>query len=331
MKITRKTLGWTLANLLIGATLLLAPGCTSATSPSASVSTETPVQSAGAPGPGQPTFDSDDQAAAALVAAARALDHDQVHQLLGPAWKELLSGDKVEDANAFKEFADRATERTHLEKLEGGSSILYVGNDNWPFPIPIAKSSGGKWFLDTETGKTEILARRIGKNELQAIQICHIYLNAQREYASQPHDDIDVLKYSQKILSTPGKQDGLYWPDSAGTTPSPFGRLIAEAKLEGYTPAPGQHAPYHGYHFRILKRQGSAAPGGQYDYVINGNMVGGFALIAYPVDYEASGIMTFIVNQRGKVFQKDLGPDTTTIARQVTEYNPDDSWTLVKE
>jgi hypothetical protein len=331
MKITRKTLGWTLANLLIGATLLLAPGCTSATSPSASVSTETPVQSAGAPGPGQPTFDSDDQAAAALVAAARALDHDQVHQLLGPAWKELLSGDKVEDANAFKEFADRATERTHLEKLDGGSSILYVGNDNWPFPIPIAKSSGGKWFLDTETGKTEILARRIGKNELQAIQICHIYLNAQREYASQPHDDIDVLKYSQKILSTPGKQDGLYWPDSAGTTPSPFGRLIAEAKLEGYTPAPGQHAPYHGYHFRILKRQGSAAPGGQYDYVINGNMVGGFALIAYPVDYEASGIMTFIVNQRGKVFQKDLGPDTTTIARQVTEYNPDDSWTLVKE
>ena len=318
--------------LLAGGISLLASGCSSSTnSPPGEVSAQTPAQSPGEPGEGQPVFDSDDQVANALTDAAKAQDHDQVHRLLGPAWKELISGDKVEDANAFKEFADRAAEHMRLEKHEGGASILFVGNDNWPFPIPIARSSDGKWFHDTEAGKTELLARRIGKNELEAIQICRIYVDAQHEYASQPRDESDVLKYAQKILSTPGKMDGLYWSAPPGGEPSPFGRLIAQAKLEGYEPTPGQHTPYHGYHFRVLKQQGDAAPGGKYGYVINGNMVAGFAMIAYPVEYDSSGIMTFIVSHQGKLYQKDLGPKTTDIVRCMKEYNPDSSWTLVKD
>ena len=289
------------------------------------------AQVSGEPGQGQPLFDSDDAAVSALLAAVKAQDHDQVHRLLGPAWQELVSGDKVEDANAFKEFADRAAEHMRVEKKDDSTSILHVGKDDWRFPIPIVKASDGKWFLDTEAGKDEILARRIGKNELEAIQICRLYVQAQREYASQDRDGSDVLKYARRILSTPGKMDGLYWSDPAGQEQSPFARMIAQEKLEGYNPTPGQHTQYHGYRFRVLKRQGLSAPGGKYDYVINGNMVAGFALVAFPAEYESSGIMTFIVGQRGKVFQKDLGPNTSEAAAHITEYNPDSSWTLVKD
>jgi hypothetical protein len=254
-----------------------------------------------------------------------------VHLLLGPAWKDLISGDKVEDANAFKEFAARAAEDAHLEKVDPSTSILHVGSDDWRFPIPVVRGGDGKWFLDTESGKAEILARRIGKDELEAIQICRIYVEAQREYANTDPDGSGLFKYAQKILSTPGKMDGLYWTASAGEEPSPLADLIARAKLEGYTPTPGKPAPYHGYRYRILKRQGPSAPGGKYDYVINGNMIAGFALIAYPDDYGSSGIMTFIVGQRGTVYQKDLGADTLQIARHITAYNPDSSWTPVKQ
>jgi hypothetical protein len=329
---TRGIIGRIVAGLLAGASLLLVSGCNHVANSSPTViSAQTAAQAPGAPGQGQPVFDSDDQVAGTLLAAVKAQDHEQVHHLLGPAWKELVSGDKVQDAGAFKEFADRAAEQTRLEKHPGEASILHVGKDDWAFPIPIARTSEGKWFLDTEGGKEEILARRIGKNELEAIKICRIYVNAQREYASQPRDDSDVLKYAERILSTPGKMDGLYWNVPAGGEQSPFGRLIAQEKLEGYQPAPGQHEPYHGYRFRVLKQQGAAASGGKYSYIINGNMVAGFALIAYPVDYESSGIMTFIVNQRGKVFQKDMGANTPEIARHVTEYSPDSSWKLVKD
>jgi len=329
---THGTIERIMAGLLAGGSLLFVSGCNHVANSSPTVtSAQTSAQAPGAPGQGQPVFDSDDQVVTALLAAVKAQDHEQVHHLLGPAWKELVSGDKVEDANAFKEFADRAAEHMRLEKHAGGASILHVGKDDWPFPIPIARTPGGKWFLDTEEGKEEILARRIGKNELEAIKICRIYVDAQREYASKPRDDTDVLKYAERILSTPGKMDGLYWSVPAGGQQSPFGRLIAQEKLEGYQPAPGQHERYHGYRFRVLKQQGAAAPGGKYSYVINGNMVAGFALIAYPVEYESSGIMTFIVNQRGKVFQKDMGANTTEIARHVAEYNPDSSWKLVKD
>jgi hypothetical protein len=309
--------------------LVLADGCNSTTSsPQASAL----AQTAGLPGQGQPLFISDTEASNAMLTAVKAQDHEKVHLLLGPAWKELVSGDKVEDTNAFNEFAHRASERTRLERKNDTTSIIHVGNDDWPLPIPISKTPDGKWFFDTEAGKTEILARRIGENELETIQVCRTYVEAQREYGSKDRDGSDVLKFAQRIMSTPGKMDGLFWSATRGQEQSPFGHLFAEAAKEGYEKTTGHpHEPYHGYHFRVLKRQGSAAPGGKYDYVINGNMIAGFALVAFPADYESSGIMTFIVNQRGKVYQKDLGPQTTELARKMTEYNPDSSWTLVKD
>lgn len=322
-------IGWIAAGLLASATLLLPAGCNSTvTSPPV----PTPAQTQPAPAPGQPVFDSDDEALNAMLAAVKAQDHEQVHRLLGPAWKELVSGDKVEDADAFKEFAQRAAERTRLQQQDDATAIVYIGNDDWPFPIPIAKTSDGKWFFDTEAGKTEILARRIGENELDTIDVCREYVKAQRDYAATDRDGSGVLKYAQRILSTPGKMDGLYWDAAAGQEQSPFGHFFATAATQGYAQTTGHpHEPYHGYHFRVLKRQGSAAPGGKYDYVINGNMIAGFALVAFPVDYESSGIMTFIVNQQGKIYQKDLGPDTTELARQMSEFNPDSSWTPVKD
>jgi hypothetical protein len=326
---TCANIGWIAASLLAGCALLLANGCNCTTcSPPAATS----AQISGAPGEGQLLFASDDEALNAMLTAVKAQDHEQVHLILGPAWKELVSGDKVEDANAFNEFAHRAAERTRLQKQDDTTSIIYVGNDDWPCPIPMAKTPDGKWFFDTEAGKTEILARRIGENELDSIDLCRAYVQAQREYASVDRDGSGVLKYAQRILSTPGKMDGLYWSITSGQEQSPFGHLFAAAATEGYEQTTGHpRQPYHGYHFRVLKRQGAAAPGGKYDYVINGNMIAGFALVAFPVEYESSGIMTFIVNQQGKVYQKDLGPDTTELARQMREYNPDDSWTLVKD
>lgn len=336
---TRGGIEWLAASFIAGA-ILLVSGCAPSTNPTTADNSPTtlpsdqaPAQAQGAPGQGQQTFASDDDAAKAMLAAVQAQDHDQVHQILGPAWKELVSGDKVEDANAFKEFAAHAAEHNRLEKKESTVTILYVGNDDWPFPIPIVQASDGKWFFDTEAGKSEILARRIGGNELGAIEVCRAYVRAQRQYARDDHDGSDVLKYAQRILSTPGKTDGLYWPVQPGQPASPFGPLVAQAEMEGYPPPSTQkpRPPYHGYHFRILKQQGPAAPGGDYNYIINDNMVAGFALVAFPDEYGASGIMTFIVNQRGKVYQKDLGSDTPQSARQMTQFNPDDSWTLVPE
>jgi hypothetical protein len=267
----------------------------------------------------------------AMLTAVKAEDHDKVHQILGPAWKELMSGDKVEDSNAFKEFATHAAEAAHLQKKDPDTSILYVGKDDWPFPIPLAKTADGKWFFDTEAGKAEILARRIGENELDTIDVCRDYVEAQRQYASKDRDGSGVMKYAQHIMSSPGKMNGLYWPVEPGQEQSPFGPLMAQASSEGYVANPGHpRQPYHGYRFHILKAQGPDAPGGKYDYVINGNMIAGFALVAYPAEYGSSGVMTFIVSHAGKVYQKDLGADTENIARQMTEYNPDGSWTMVK-
>jgi hypothetical protein len=266
----------------------------------------------------------------ALLTAVKAADHDQVHLILGPAWKEVISGDKVEDANAFKEFADHAADHSELQKKDATTSIIYVGKDNWPFPIPIVQTPDGKWFFDTESGRAEIQARHIGENELNAIQVCRDYVEAQREYASKPRDSSGVLKYAQQIVSTPGIKNGLYWEVPAGEEQSPFGPLLAQAAVEGYEQTQGHpNQAYMGYHFRILKSQGLAAPGGPYDYVINGNMIAGFAMVAFPEDYQQSGIMTFIISHQGKLYQKDLGADTKEIASDMTEYNPDDSWTLV--
>jgi hypothetical protein len=329
---TSRVIGWMAAGLLVGASFFLLNGCAGDKYESTpSISQQTPSQNPGEPGIGQPLFDSDTAVADSLVNAAKATDHEQVHLLLGPDWKELTSGDKAQDAESFKEFAGRAAERTRLEKVADSTTILHVGNDDWAFPIPIVKTAAGNWFLDTETGKTEVMARRIGKDELQAIQMCRLYVEAQWIYASQDRNGSDVPQYALKIRSTLGKTDGLYWPTAPGQEPSPLARVIAQAKLEDYQPPKDKHEPYHGYHFRVLKRQGSDAAGGKYDFVINGNMIAGFALVAFPAEYESSGIMTFIVNQSGKVYQKDLGPDTVEIARHMTEYNPDSSWTLVKD
>jgi hypothetical protein len=342
---SRNRLPASLAHLAAGA--LFIAGCTGAsgttTNAVAAPSTERQAatrplsepaaQSPANPAAGQTTFASDDDASKALLAAVAADNHDQVHQILGPEWKDLLTGDKVQDANAFKDFAAAAAEHNRLEKKDANTTILYIGKSDWPFPIPIVHDSEGKWFFDTDAGKAEILARHIGEDELGAIDVCRAYVRAQRAYFRMPHDDSDVLQYAQRILSKPSSQDGLYYPVAAGEKESPFGPLVADAEFEGY-PAPAdmaKHAPYHGYHFRILKEQGPAAPGGAYSYIINGHMVAGFAMVAFPDKYGASGIMTFIVNQRGKVYQKDLGENTAEQGGHMTQYNPDPSWALVQE
>ena len=288
---------------------------------------------AGDPGTGQQLFNTDDEGAAALVAAAKARDHDALNHIFGPSATEFISGDKVEDETAFDHFTKNAADHLELEKKDGNTSVIDIGKDNWPFPIPLTRLSSGKWFFDTEAGKQEILDRRIGANELETIKVCRAYVEAQREYASAVRDDSGVLKYAQHFMSQNGK-DGLYWAAASGEVESPFGPLMAQATLEGYTPGaregPGPQ-PYHGYVYQILTRQASSAPGGAYDYVINGNMIAGFALIACPVEHGTSGIMTFIISHQGKLYQKDLGRKTLDVARSIREYDPDSSWTLVAD
>lgn len=287
-------------------------------------------QEAGQPASGQPLYNSDQEAVDALLQAVQGPDNRQaVHRVLGVEEQEISSGDPVADAKGFDKFSARMKEKTRLEKVSDAKSILHVGSEDWPFPFPIVKGADGKWFFDGGAGKAEVLARRVGANELMAIKVCHAYVDSQREYASKARDNSDVLKYAQRFRSTEGKHDGLYW-NADGQEESPFGETIAQAGREGYNW--GQkgaiHMPYHGYLFRIIKKQGSAAPGGKYDYVINGNMIAGFALVAYPDKYGASGIMTFIVNHQGKVYQKDLGTQTVQTASKMDEYNPDSTWTL---
>ena len=285
----------------------------------------------GRPGPEQLTFPSAQAAADALVTAAKAQDHDGMHRIFGPqAVKDLVSGDKVEDNNAFKRFAARAGEHVGLETKDANTVALDIGTNNWPFPIPVVRTAAGQWFFDTAAGKQEILARRIGRNELETIKVCRSYVEAQREYAAADRDGSGVSKYAQRLVSTPGHKDGLFWEAGPNDEPSPFGPLAAQAAAEGYSHAHGPQ-PFHGYMYRILTRQGDAAPGGKYNYVINGNMIAGFGLIAFPAKYGQGGIMTFIVSHQGKVYQKDLGPDTAAKAAQLKEYNPDNSWTLVKD
>src|ERR1700722_13272556 len=236
------------------------------------------IRPAGEPGVGQQQFDTGDQAAAAIVAAAKARDHDELNHIFGPSVTEFVSGDKVEDEKAFDRFTKNAGDHLELEKKDANTSIIDIGKDNWPFPIPLTRLPNGKWFFDTEAGKQEILDRRIGANELETIKVCHAYVEAQREYASEDRDGSGVLKYAQHFMSHNGK-DGLYWVAASGEEESPFGPLMAQAAIEGYTPGkkngPGPQ-PYHGYVYRILTRQGSAAAGGKYNYVINGNMIAGF-------------------------------------------------------
>jgi hypothetical protein len=240
----------------------------------------------------------------------------------------------VQAAAEFEEFTKHVAEKTSLVKENDSKAIIHIGNENWPFPIPLVKTNG-QWFFDTEAGKEEVLNRRIGEDELTAILVCRTYVNAQREYVLKDWDGDGILAYAQKLRSDTGKKNGLFWRHAPGEAVSPLGELVAQARMEGYKKEKSvfkeQPVPFHGYYFKTLTRQGKNAPGGNYDYIINGNMVGGFALIAFPSNWGKSGVMTFIVNQQGKVFQKNLGPDTLKMAQDVDTYDPDETWTLVKE
>ena len=289
----------------------------------------------GQPAASQETFSTPDDAVKALVIACQSKDHADMKKIFGPASNDFVTGDKVEDENDFNTFADATDQRAVLEQASPTKMILHIGNDDWAFPIPIQKTkTGDKWYFDTVAGENEILARRIGSNELEAIALCRAYVDAQREYASQDRDSSGVLKYAQRLSSSPGKHDGLYWPAENGLPQSPFGPLVAAASAEGYAAISGSHknpTPYHGYYFHVLKSQGPHAPGGAYDYVVNGNMIAGFALVAYPSEYGKSGIMTLIVSHHGKVHEKDLGPNTSEDAARITRYDPDGSWQAVKD
>jgi len=277
-------------------------------------------------------FASPEEAIAALRLAAASADSNALRIVLGPASEELQNPDRIQATNELKTFSSALTETNDLVHVSDKLVVLELGADLWPFPIPLVKKDGG-WFFDTDAGKDELLSRRVGKNELATLPAMRAYVEAQRDYASTDRDGDEVLEYAQRLVSSPGKQDGLYWPPDFDGDESPLGPLVAYAQVEGYSPElreedEAERGPFHGYYFRILTRQGKHAPGGGYSYVTNGNMIGGFALVAWPAEYGDSGIMTFIVNQQGRVYQKDLGPKTSRLASRMKVYDPDSTWTL---
>ena len=295
-------LAWLLtAGLVVGATLLPA-----------------------APKDGQRTFATPQEAVQATIDAAEHNDTAALLQLFGPAGKDIVeSGDPVEDKDLRAEFARSAHEKLQIDEdpLTPDRVTFTVGEQEWPFPVPVIRSDG-KWQLDSASGRLEILARRIGRNELNAMEVCRGYAEAQLEYTAAARDGDRVLKYAQKIVSTPGKQDGLY---ADGVPDSLVSQAFAGAAAAN--PAPGKKPePYHGYYFRVLKSQGPDAAGGAFDYVVNGKMIGGFALVAWPAEYGVSGIRTLLINHEGVVYEKDLGATTAIQARQMTRFNPDKSW-----
>jgi DUF2950 family protein len=275
------------------------------------------------------TFDSPQQAADALVAAADTFDVPALEQLFGAATKNfLLSKEPAQDLERAKEFVAKAHEKKDvtIDPKNRNRATLLVGNSNWPFPVPIVKR-GTKWSFDAAAGRQQILLRRIGANELDAIAICHGYVESQHEYALKKREGYEVNQYAQRIISTPGKQDGLAWQNADGTWSGPIGEKVAKAIQQGY--ATGKSQPYHGYYFKVLKGQGPAAPHGQLDYVIKGAMIGGFALAAAPAEYKVTGVKTFIVSQDGVVYEKDLGPNTLQAFSKMERFNPDKTWTPV--
>jgi hypothetical protein len=273
----------------------------------------------------QNTFASPDDAASALVAAAKSDNGDQVLAVLGPGSKDVVSsGDAARDKADMAGFVSDYNAMHRWRKLPDGSELLITGTDNKTFPLPLKKNASGQWSFDVQAGKREIQARQIGRNELAASDVCQEIADAQQQYFSQRH------QYAQKFMSEDDKQNGLYWPEVAGQPRSPLGPLIAYATAEGLKVQPNQHQPFYGYYFAILDKQGPGAKGGEKDYIVNGKMTGGFAVVAYPAQYGDSGIMTFIVNQNGPLLQKDLGMGTDQAAAAMTEFNPDKTWTVVE-
>ena len=276
---------------------------------------------------GARAFASPDAAAEALYEAAKAGDAPQVLAIVGPTAKDfLLSGDPSQDARAFRWYTDAYQQMHRWGELEGGDRVLIVGIVNYPFPFPLRKSADGRWAFDAEGGREEFLARRIGDNELEVMGVLTAMAEAQHEYFSKPRDDSGLQQYARKFVSSTAKNDGLYWPAAAGETESPLGPLIARATKEGFTGVAGAPAPFHGYFFRILTQQGPHAEGGAHNYIVDGNMTGGFAFLAYPAEYRNTGVMSFLIDQDGELYQKDLGPQTVQVAESLTSLDPDPSW-----
>jgi hypothetical protein len=310
----------------ISSRTMLLTACVIASAISLSISVAAEPKQKETPGtaPTQKQFDTPDQAADALLAAAESFDVPALKEILGPDSEDIISSeDPVMDKNRAVAFAGKGKEKKSIDKKNANHAILMVGNDNLTLPIPIVKNKG-KWSFDTKVGREEVLNRRIGSNELDAITILRGFDEAQHEYAQALHDDSKVHQYAQKILSTPGKQDGLAWQNKDGTWTGPVGEQVAKALAEGYTAQGGK--PFHGYYFKVLKGQGPDAPMGEMDFVVGGAMIGGFGLAAAPAEYRVTGVKTFIVGSDGVVYEKDLGPDTLKMFQSIEKYNPDKTW-----
>jgi len=311
---------------LFGAPAVFSQTAVAPPKPAATQSTTTAV-----PPPGTTAFATAQAAASALIQAASNFDEPALAAMFGPGGKDLVSTeDSVRDKSYALAFASLAQEghAVVVSTTNANRATLEVGRDRWPLPVPLVRIAG-KWYFDARAGHDEILFRRVGANELDAIEVCRGFVEAQKEYALDLHDDSRVHQYAQRIISTPGRQDGLYWKTADGTDGGPISEAVAKAIQEGY--AVDAKSAYHGYIFQVLKGQGPAAPLGELDYVIGDAMIGGFALIATPAEYGVTGVQTFIVNHDGIVYQKDLGPDSVALARQVTRYNPDKTWTRTND
>ena len=283
------------------------------------------------PEAGPVTFGTPRQAARALLVAAEADDVPALARIFGPGSDEILnSGDSVQDNNNRDRFVKKARRllRERIDPANANRAVLLIGTDGFPFPIPLVRSRG-RWHFDTADGKSEILARRIGSNELDAIAACKAYVNAQYDYASEDRNQNGIPEYARKLISSPGKRDGLFWPGS-DSPPTQLAERVKSAQAEGYRVQGEKRVPYHGYYFRILLAQGPKARGGALEYVQHGSMIGGFGLVAWPADYRVSGIKTFMVNQDGVIYEKDLGPSTATAASEIAAFDPDKSWHRVR-
>jgi hypothetical protein len=277
---------------------------------------------------GQKTFASPGEAVNALIGAVKAGDMKELNAIFGPGGKDVLSsGDPTQDRAGRERYLQAYDAKNALIQEGDSKAILQIGTEEWPFPVPIVKR-GNKWSFDTKKGKEELINRRIGRNELDTIQTCLAFVDAQREFAGKDRNGDGFFEYAQKFISTPGKKDGLYWEAKAGEEESPLGDFAAMAAREGYKKANIRPVPYHGYFFKILKAQSKNAAEGAYDYMVRGKMIGGFAMVAYPSRYGVSGVMTFIVNHDGIVYEKNLGKDTDKIAQAIKLFNPDTTWKL---
>ena len=322
-----------IASVLLGTSALFSQA--SSTTQTAKPATTTPAtakpSSTVTPPAGARAFATAKEATEALIAAAAAFDEPALLAMFGPEGKDLIStGDPVRDKSYAVTFAERAREAHSVLVRSSNPNLatVQVGSEQWPLPVPLVRIAG-KWYFDAKTGRDEVLFRRIGANELDAIEICRGYVEAQHEYALDAHDESGVRQYAQRVISTPGKQDGLYWKNADGSAGGPISEVVAKAIDEGY--AVDAMSAYHGYIFQVLKAQGPAAPMGQMDYVIKGAMIGGFALIATPAEYGVTGVQTFIVSHNGIVYQKDLGPDSLSLAKKIERYNPDKTWTRTSD